>query len=152
MLSIQAKDYLLKRLEGEEGFRGLAYDDATGLSVKAPVGKLTIGYGLNLETRGLMPNEAEFIACNIIDECYTKLAKDLPYFESLDEPRKVVLIDMGFNMGTDGVEAFHNTLNLISGGFYKNAAAQMRKSNWYSQLPRRAESLCQMMETGVFLN
>ena len=120
MLGGKAKDYLLKRLDGEEGFRALAYDDATGLPVKAPVGNVTVGFGLNIQNgRGIKPNEAEFIACNIIDECYLKLSKDLPYFENLDEPRKVVLIDMGFNMGPDGVESFHNTLNLISGGFYK---------------------------------
>ena len=41
---ILAENFIIKH----EGFSYFAYDDETGLRVKAPKGNLTIGHGINL--------------------------------------------------------------------------------------------------------
>lgn len=147
MLSEQALEHLLKQLGSEEAYREFTYDDATGDEVRAPKGNLTIGIGFNLSS-GCPRDLANIIATYFINKNDAQLAKDLDFYGKLDEVRKCVIIDMSFNMGVHGVEAFKTTLNLISQGFYANAAAQLRKSAWYGQVPRRAEPLCKMMETG----
>ena len=147
MLSKEALDHLLKQLGGEEAYKEFPYDDATGEEVRAPKGNLTVGVGFNLSS-GCPRDLANIIATYFINKNDAQLARDLDFYDMLDEVRKCVILDLSFNMGVHGVEAFKTTLNLISQGFYKNAAAQLRKSAWYSQVPRRAEPLCYMMETG----
>lgn len=148
-LGSEAKARLInKQLMREEAYREFIYDDVTGEEVKAPEGhNYTIGIGFNLSA-GCPIDLAQIIATYFIDRNDRQLSKDLDFYEALDDVRKCVLLDMSFNMGIHGVEAFKDTINLISQGFYKNAAAQMRKSKWYSRLPHRAEPICQEMETG----
>lgn len=140
------------RLQFEEGFRQFAYDDATGEVVKAPKGKLTIAMGWNIQDNGCPLEIAQFVASYFIKKADVELSKDLDFYEKLDEVRKCVLIDMAYNMGVHGLETFKNTLNLVSNGFYKNSAEQMRKSEWYFKVNRkRSEGLCKMMETGEWI-
>lgn len=151
MLSDEAIARLITtKLIYEEGYRQFAYDDATGLDVKAPKGKLTIAIGWNIQDNGCPLDLAQYIAGYFLKKYDRQLTKNLAFYDKLDEVRKCVILDMSYNMGVDGVQTFKNTLNLISQGFYKNAAAQMRKSLWYKQVPNRAEPLCIMMETGVW--
>jgi lysozyme len=140
--------FLTRQLAREEGFSQIPYDDKTGLPVKAPVGKLTFGIGWNIQENGITPELARICATYFLRNNEAQLTKDLSWFDALDDVRKCVLIDMSFNMGVAGVEAFKNSLNLVAHGFYTNAGAEMRKSLWYTQVPHRAEPLCVEMETG----
>jgi GH24 family phage-related lysozyme (muramidase) len=152
MLSQEAIARLItSRLQNEEGYRCFAYDDKTGNDVKAPVGKLSIGIGWNLQDNGCPLDLAQYIASYFLKKFDAQLTKELDFYEKLDEVRKCVLLDCAFNMGVGGLETFKQTLNLVSQGFYQNAAVQMRKSKWYEEVPSRAEGLCQMMETGAWI-
>jgi len=72
----------------------------------------------------------------------------LPWFTELDEVRQAVLVDMGYNLGIDGLLKFKRTLGSVESGNYANAAIQMLESKWATQVGHRAERLSDMMETG----
>lgn len=127
-------------LELHEGNRKFPY--------RCTAGKLTIGVGFNLDDVGLLPEEITFILRNRINLVRTRLAAALPWFGTLDEVRQAVLIDMGFNLGVDGLLKFRNTLKFVQNGDYAQAARNMEQSLWYKQVKSRAVRLVKMMESG----
>ena len=131
---------LLKR---DEGFVPHAYEDSLGF--------LTIGYGRlidRLKGGRITKDEAEFLLDNDISDKTTELTRKLPWVLQLDEVRSTVLLAMAFQMGTDKLLTFKNTLKAVWDRDYKAAAAGMRASLWYRQTPQRAERLAKAMETG----
>jgi lysozyme len=128
-------------------------------------GKCTIGVGHNLDAKGSR-EEIEFYKKNRaskeqienwltkdIQDVVTKLDKSLgkeTWYQNLSPNRKMVLVDMGFNMGTDGVLKFDRTLELIKSSKFDEAAEQMLKSKWANQVGERAERLAQIIRTDTF--
>jgi lysozyme len=128
-----------------EGFSAKPYKDS--------VGKVTIGYGFNLDDVGLYPEECEFILANRIKKLYADMRRMLPWFDRLDDVRKVVLLDMSYNMGPepfdfDGFKDWPIFLGQVERGEYAAAAKNMRSTLWYKQTKSRAVRLTRMMETG----
>lgn len=115
---------------------------------KCTAGKLTIGIGRNLDDVGISADEANILFENDLTKCKKQLSSSLPFFNSLDEVRQAVLIDMCFNMGLAGLLAFKNTLALIKDGNYTQAANEMLDSKWAAQVKGRATQLSEMMSTG----
>jgi lysozyme len=115
---------------------------------RCTAGKLTIGVGRNLEDRGLRSDEALYLLDNDIEDVTTELEMKLPWVRRLDDVRRRVLIDMGFNMGVAGLLKFERTLLSIRQGDYALAAKQMLQSKWAEQVGLRATRLAHMMETG----
>jgi lysozyme len=87
---------------------------------------------------------------NDINDRIDALTRALPWFQNLDDARKGVLLNMAFQLGTDGLLAFKNTLALVQSGDYAGAAAGMLQSLWAKQTPDRAGRLSQQMATGVW--
>jgi lysozyme len=133
-------DKLTEMVSLHEGVRRFPY--------RCTAGKLTIGVGFNLDDVGLYPEEIDFILSNRLRLVRTRLEKDLPWFSGLDEVRQAVLIDMGYNIGVDGLLKFKRTLGSVQRGDYAAAAVQMLESKWAGQVGKRAERLSDMMETG----
>jgi len=126
-----------------EGFKQHPY--------KCTAGKLTIGYGLNLEDRGINKNEAEYILFNIVDEIIPKLRDFIKNFYALDHIRQAVLIDMVYNLGFTGFLKFKSMIKLIEEGEYEKAAEEMLNSKWAEQVPNRARELSIIFKTGKLL-
>ena len=63
---------------------------------KCTAGKLTIGYGRNLEDRGITALEAEYLLEGDLAQVLGDLHFALSYWDELSEVRQVVLIDMSF--------------------------------------------------------
>lgn len=133
---------LNEMLELHEGNKRFPY--------RCTAGKLTIGVGFNLDDVGLYPEEIQFILDNRVRLVRTRLVAELPWFGRLNDVRQAVLIDMGFNLGVDGLLAFKRTLGSIERGDYKLAAEQMLESKWARQVKSRADRLSKMMETGTW--
>lgn len=148
MLSDIAKQKILAELYTEEDYRQFAYDDATGATVKAPKGNLTLGIGWNIQVIGCPKPIAEFVAMYFVNEADAQLSKALDFYDSLDEVRKVVLCDMGFNMGVPKLLEFHDTLNYVKRGNYHAASVDMLNSEWARQVGKRAIRLSKMMDSG----
>ena len=71
--------------------------------------------------------------------------KSLGFFKTLPETAKIVLIDMAFNMGVNGLLKFKNTLSLIEKGQYIAASNEMLNSSWKNQVGQRAYNLSNML-------
>lgn len=72
----------------------------------------------------------------------------LPEFGSLDAVRQAALIDMAFNLGATGLRAFTTFLSCVASGQWAAAAADLRGTLVYTQLPARYERLATMIQTG----
>ncbi len=130
--------------------RGLLQSDE-GLRLKpyhCTAGKLTIGYGRNLEDRGITEAEAEYLLENDVSEIYEDLAEIYDFFTHLSPMRKAVLIDMAYNLGLSGLNKFQNMIKAIDDNNYSKAASEMLDSRWASQVGDRAERLSKLMKTG----
>jgi lysozyme len=128
------------QLKRDEGLRLKPYRDS--------VGKLTIGYGRNLDDNGVTEEEAAGLLYNDIVTAKQSLAKHLPWFMQLDDARRGVLINMAFNLGIWGLLSFKKFLASIQSGDYATAKAEMLNSRWAEQVGARAQRLAIQMETG----
>jgi lysozyme len=128
-----------QQLRLHEGVRKKPYKDT--------VGKLTIGVGRNLDDVGLSDDEINFLLKNDIEKVLTKL-RELPYWNYLTDNRKLVLIDMAFNLGFAGLMGFKQTLKAVELKNYRLAAELMIISKWAKQVGKRAQTLADMMENG----
>jgi lysozyme len=108
---------------------------------RCTAGKLTIGYGRNLDDRGIREEEARIMLQNDIAEVKTALKSHLPWFAASPETVQRVLINMGFNLGVPGLLAFRRFLAYLEVEQYGPAADEMKDSRWYTQVPNRANEL-----------
>jgi lysozyme len=138
---------LIRQLKADEGEKPCAYQDSLGF--------WTIGVGRLVDSRkpgaGLRPEEINFLLQNDIDDRTEALTRALPWFQNLDDARRGVLIAMSFQMGTDGLLGFKNTLALIRDGKYAEAADAMLQSLWAKQVPARAKRLSDQMRSGQWV-
>lgn len=131
---------LMYRLIEEEGMKLKPY--------RCPAGKLTIGVGRNLEDKGLSNEEALFLLQNDIIEAVKELKKAFLFFDSLNETRQIVLIDMCFNLGINGLKKFKKMIKALENQDFSLASKEMLSSCWAKQVGARARSLALLMETG----
>jgi lysozyme len=94
-------NYLIDMIKQHEGLRLKPYH--------CTADKLTIGYGRNLEDRGITNDEAEYMLRNDIQLCYQEL-DCFSWFKDLDEPRQYALVDLCFNMGLPVLLKFRKAL------------------------------------------
>src|SRR5690348_14671417 len=85
------------------------------------VGKLTIGYGRNIEDNGVTPEEALYLLQNDLGRARTQARGAFLWFDSLDLTRQAVLTEMIFNMGIAKVEGFKLMLTAIQAGDFRQA-------------------------------
>ncbi|HEY6174785.1 MAG TPA: peptidoglycan-binding protein [Kofleriaceae bacterium] len=71
-----------------------------------------------------------------------------PAYDRLDEARKMVVIDMVFNLGSHGFGQFHATIHAIQTGNYAQAASNMLQSLWARQVGHRATEDAAIMRSG----
>jgi GH24 family phage-related lysozyme (muramidase) len=140
-----AIELVLGRLKLEEGERLKAYDDATGKTVVAPVGKLSWGWGFNLEaigSSGLFAAMATYIL--------TGLDKQLQAyaFYKLDPVRQSVLLDIAYNEGVGGLLHFPHMLAYLKAGDFTSASAECKIADPRVDAQRYAP-LRQILLTGV---
>ena len=132
-------------LELHEGRRNKPYLDT--------VGKETIGIGFNLTDVGLLDDEIDVILRMRLGKLYIALSKALPWFDTLDQVRQLVLLDMSYNMGmepfdNDKIKDWPNFLQQIKTKQYTAAAENMLTTKWAKQVGSRAKRLADMMRTG----
>ena len=125
-------------IKQDEGFSAKPY--------KCTAGKLTIGYGRNIEDIGVSEDEAQYMLNNDISYCYKKIKAVFPFFETLSKPRQYVLINMCYNVGITRLAGFKIMLAELSQGNYNQAAAEMLNSKWAAQVPNRAARLAGIMK------
>lgn len=110
-------------------------------------GKLTIGYGRNIEEVGIDEREAEHLLDNDIGRVLDEL-ETLDFWGCLGSVRQAVLVDMCFNLGFPRLAGFRKMLAACRAGDFEAAAVEMLDSRWARQVGRRAQRLAEMMRTG----
>ena len=134
------EEKLVKLLITHEGLRLKPYRDT--------VGKLTIGVGRNLDDVGITEEEALYLLKNDIRRTIKFLSAVLPFWDRLSETRKIVLIDMCFNLGAKKFMSFKKMRKALEEGNYETAADEMLDSKWARQVKGRAQTLARMMREG----
>ncbi len=129
---------VIDQLKRHEGFRRKPYLDT--------VGKLTVGFGRNLEDVGINMVEAEYLLKKDVRQVRQRLMDQLPIFLELSPIRQAVLENMAFNLGLDGLMRFKRMLAAINYGDYTLAAKEMLDSKWAKQVGSRAVELADQMK------
>jgi len=122
-----------------------------GLKLKpyrCPAGKLTIGYGHNIEDKGISKRIAELILGEDLKEAMQELLRVMPAALLVSEPRQNVLISMMFNLGTDKFLEFKKMIQAVEDRDFNKAADEMLDSKWARQVKSRADELAAMMREG----
>ncbi len=135
---------LLKELEDEEGFKSHAYRDHLGF--------WTIGIGTLIDERkggGITKEEALYLARNRIADRISELDRRIPWWRELSEARQRVLIQMAFQLGTEGLLKFRNMLAALKAGEWSKAREEAMRSDWARyDTPSRAWKLASILEKG----
>lgn len=120
---MSALDIFLTRGAKEEGDEPFAYNDATGKRVTCrPEGNLSIGYGINLET-GLDVEERAWLFRHRAQILEEKLLS-FPWYVGLNDVRKSVFLDIGYNNGINGLLHFPHLIAAVAVGDWNTAKAQ----------------------------
>lgn len=133
------RQLLLEQLQRHEGLRLKPYH--------CTAGKLTIGYGRNLEDRGITEEEAGFMLDNDIDEVVSELER-MPLYLSLNPVRRTVLANMCFNLGLTRLLGFRRMLGALADKDWDRAADEILDSVWARQVGNRAVELSELMRAG----
>ena len=152
------REHFIKQTGVFEGWSDKVY--------RCPAGKLTIGYGHNLEDSFYggekeiellfpesyrMSNENGLALMeNDLQGAIVDAGQTFERIAELTPNRQYVLIDMCFNMGMHKLRGFRNTFHALNQALdekteYSVVAEHMKDSSWYRQVGTRAEFLCALM-------
>ena len=142
-----AMEIARKLIQKHEGFRERVYVDTVGV----PTG----GWGHAFLPNSWLPT---YIWELIFEEDFAIARRDAEHL-MIDYdiphpglPRKLVLIDMAFNLGYYKLKRFKRMFTSLKEKNYKQAAKQMLESKWATQVGTRAKALSHIMETGNYPN
>lgn len=134
------KDKLRAELVLDEGEVLHEYKDSLGYS--------TIGVGRLIDKRkggGITKEESMYLLDNDIDRKSKQVFDNLPWLKNHPDQVQRAVVNMAFQMGIEGLLGFKNTLSLIQGKKYKEAADNALKSKWAAQTPNRAKRVTDMI-------
>lgn len=142
-----------------EGCRLAVYKDSMGYR--------TIGYGRCLDTKGISQSEQQILKIDFANIDKTGITQDqadnllrndiaenikylqcYPFFNSLDERRQAVMVDLRFNLGGGGLAKFVNFLGFMRVAKYEEAASELMNSAWAKQVGVRANEDSEIIRTG----
>jgi len=124
---------LIDTLKRQEGFREKPYQCTSGV--------LTIGYGFT----SLSANESEVVLRMKVAKLRNTLSSSI---YNLSPVRRDVLVNMAYNLGTDGLFKFRRMWQAIYSKDFATAANEMLDSKWADQVGDRAVSLAEKMREG----
>ena len=139
-MTLDARAALRKDVMQAEGLRLKPYTDT--------VGKLTIGYGRNLDDVGISALEAEVLLDHDLASAELECRKAFDWFPPLNDRRQRVVTELVFNLGLTKFRGFTATIAAIEAKDYGRAAQQMLASKWARQVKGRAVRLAEAMKTG----
>lgn len=136
-------DKLKEQLIRHEGEVNHAYHDSEGY--------LTIGVGHLIDERkggSISHAAAMFILDEDVRDVLHQCDREFEWFDGLSENRKLVILNMVFNLGMTNFKGFKKTIAYIEAGDFYNASFEMLNSKWAKQVGARANELSNMMREG----
>ncbi|MGR3179814.1 MAG: glycoside hydrolase family protein [Candidatus Anammoxibacter sp.] len=127
---------LLKHLRTEEGFSSVPYKDSKGL--------LTIGYGTLIEK--ISKAEAEMLLRSRLQDKIAELDRALIWYQDMPETIQNIMAAMAYQLGTEGLLGFKNTLRFMSMKKFALAADEALRSKWArTDSPARAHRVASII-------
>lgn len=122
-----------------EGYKSHPYLDT--------VGKVTIGYGRNIDDNGISQEEGDYLFDNDFARCERELA---PYPWYVNQPQNVqdALMNMCFNLGIGKLLGFRKMIIALTTKDYTTAAIEALDSKWATQVGQRAKDVAVMIRQG----
>jgi len=144
LMGINKRDYsnFREMVKAHEGYRSMPY--------RCSAGKLTIGWGHNLDDRGITQDIAEAMLTEDINVATEDLDKIFPrsLLGNLSWKRYNGLRDMMFQLGYSRFTEFEKMIAAIKKGDWILASAEAMDSRWYNQCPIRAAEIVRMLQEG----
>jgi len=127
-----------------------------------PAGKLTIGYGWNLDIHLLPSDIASYFhihgaitkdmaerLLNISIDCAIRQCEGtFERFKDFSDNRRMAVIDFVFNCGIGTALKFKKALKAIMDGDWNRAADEFQDSDWFSQVGERGPEIVRMIREG----
>lgn len=114
---------------------------------KCPADKLTIGYGRNLEDRGISADEAYYMLKNDIKKCQQELAH-FDWYVGQPVCVQEALVNMCFNLGLPRLLGFKKMISALLKRDYTQAAIEALDSKWAKQVGNRAKDVAVYIRYG----
>jgi lysozyme len=140
LLNNESNEVLMQQLKRHEGVKYDLY--------LCTAGKQTIGVGRNLDDVGITDDEAMYLLGNDIERVGKELEARVSILPELSENRKIVLMNMTFNLGINRLLKFKNFFAALEDKDYQKAADEMLDSIWAKQVGSRANELASIMIVG----
>lgn len=138
-------------LQGDEGFRGLLYDDATAKPVtkgSTLEGYPTIGYGWNVAAKSISPERAKIILGWFVSDTMGELLQIAPWVASLSPNRQRALGNLAYALGVHGLMAFTVFMGLMKNGDFEAAAEDFETTKWFDEVGDRAKRIQALVRAG----
>jgi len=157
---IPSFDTMYNFIKSNEGYKTKVYKD--------PAGNLAIGLGFNLDRslaktlfknmgidyndvrqgrRILTEKEIRSLFQYDLNLAINNAKRFVNNFDSLPHDAKMVLIDMSYNMGFDGLNKFQEFKKALEQNNFRQAAREMEDSKWFAQVKSRGEKLVGIMDS-----
>ena len=134
------RNLLKSTIKRHEGLRLKPY--------RCSAGKLTIGYGHNLDDKGIPLIVADDMLDIDIGVAERELFATWPAYRDLSDNRKLALIDMSFQMGIPGLKKFTRMHKALGNHDYENAGLELMNSLYATQTPARAQENFELITQG----
>ena len=128
---------LVAEIKDQEGFRGLPYDDSRGHP--------TVGWGTKLP---ITKAEGAWLLETRLADTHDRLASAWLPYETMNKARQGALLDMSYELGVEGLLAFHDMLAALERGDWAAASTAALASKWASEVPIRAIVIAAALENG----
>lgn len=133
-----AGDKAKKMLLVDEGLRLKPY--------KCTAGRLTVGYGHNLDDLGISQAVADLMLqedLQVAEKACRRIFQDL--YDQWGENRRLGWINLAFNLGYNRLMQFRNTLRAARIEDWAEVEKGLRASLWFKQVKGRAERVIGMI-------
>lgn len=139
----------IKQAEGKPGTGGRPclklYPDT--------MGKLTIGWGRNIQDNGISVAVAEVMLSEDITIAISDAQRVFgKAFDEASPNRQAALIEMAFNLGLTRLQKFVRMIGAVKVGDWDAAAYHAQDSAWYRQVtpkpPGRGDRIVEMLRNG----
>lgn len=101
--------------------------------------------------QGITKNGAYYLLRNDIKKTIRELRQKVPFFNELSDERQYALLDMGFQLGVDGLLLFRKMMSALGVGNWEEAKRQCLDSKYARQTPKRANRIANCLASGRFI-
>ena len=123
----------------------IKHEDLSLVPYYCTAGKLTIGYGRNIEDRGITKEESLKLLENDIIVFFRELYSVISNFEDLPPKCAAALLDMIYALGLPRFSKFKDMIRSIERDDFETAADDMLNSLWYQKTPNRPKELSEII-------